>query len=126
MKPAPFTWHGPRTVPEAVDLLAQHGSDGKMLAGGQSLLPVLAMRLAEPAHLIDINAVAELDTVAVGRERRHGRCAGPAQPGARATTRPRECQPLLAAGAVVGRASRRFATAAPWSVPSRTPTRPAR
>ena len=39
-----------------------------MLAGGQSLIPVLAMRLAEPAHLVDINAVAELDTVAVGRE----------------------------------------------------------
>ena len=48
MKPAPVSWHGPRTVPEAVALLAEHGSDGKVLAGGQSLIPVLAMRLAEP------------------------------------------------------------------------------
>lgn len=65
MKPAPFTWHGPSTVDEAVALLAEIGSDGKVLAGGQSLLPVLAMRLAEPAHLIDINGLAGLDQVAV-------------------------------------------------------------
>ncbi len=83
MKIAPVSWHGPRTVPEAVELLAEHGSDGKVLAGGQSLLPVLAMRLAEPAHLVDINAVAELDTVTVsqgavtvGATARHSRVLG--------------------------------------------------
>lgn len=65
MKPAPFTWHGPSTVDEAVALLAEVGTDGKVLAGGQSLLPVLAMRLAEPAHLVDINGVAGLDGVTV-------------------------------------------------------------
>jgi CO/xanthine dehydrogenase FAD-binding subunit len=65
VKIAPFSWHGPRTVPEAVEMLAEYGSDGKILAGGQSLLPVLAMRLAEPEHIVDINGVAELDTVTV-------------------------------------------------------------
>jgi len=65
MKPAPFSWHGPRSVDEATAVLAQVGSDGKVLAGGQSLIPVLAMRLAEPAHLVDINAVADLDAVTV-------------------------------------------------------------
>ena len=66
MKPAPFIWHGPTTVAEAVAVLAEVGHDGKVLAGGQSLVPVLAMRLAQPAHLIDINRVAGLDTVTCG------------------------------------------------------------
>lgn len=65
MKPAPFSWHAPRTVAEAVATLAEFGHDGKVLAGGQSLVPVLAMRLAEPAHLIDINAVVGLDQIEV-------------------------------------------------------------
>jgi len=65
MKPAPFAWHGPETVAEAIWLLAEVGHQGKVLAGGQSLVPVLAMRLAEPAHLVDINRIAELDTLTV-------------------------------------------------------------
>ena len=80
MKPAPFAWHGPRSVPEATQVLAEHGSQAKVLAGGQSLVPVLAMRLAEPAHLVDINKVTELDTVTttpsgvtVGALARHSR-----------------------------------------------------
>lgn len=66
MKPAPFRWHGPASVAEAVASLAEFGADGKVLAGGQSLVPVLAMRLAEPANLVDINGIAELDHVTVG------------------------------------------------------------
>jgi carbon-monoxide dehydrogenase medium subunit len=66
MKPAPFVWHGPESVQEAVQVLAEVGADGKVLAGGQSLVPVLAMRLAEPAHLIDINRIGELDFVSSG------------------------------------------------------------
>jgi len=68
MKPAPFAWHGPDSVQEAVHVLAEHGGEGKVLAGGQSLVPVLAMRLAEPAHLIDINRLSELDFVRTGSE----------------------------------------------------------
>lgn len=60
MKPAPFEYHRPETVEEVLALLAEHGEDAKPLAGGQSLVPLLAMRLAQPAHVIDLERVAEL------------------------------------------------------------------
>ena len=65
MKPAPFVHHAPRSVDETVAVLAEVGHDGKVLAGGQSLVPVLNMRLASPGHLVDINGVAGLDAVDV-------------------------------------------------------------
>jgi carbon-monoxide dehydrogenase medium subunit len=65
VKPAPFVHHAPRTVDEAVGVLAEVGHDGKVLAGGQSLIPVLNMRLASPGHLVDINGVTGLDAVDV-------------------------------------------------------------
>ncbi|MPY70166.1 MAG: xanthine dehydrogenase family protein subunit M [Alphaproteobacteria bacterium] len=65
MKPAPFQYHAPKTVADAVALLAAHaGDDGRILAGGQSLVPTMAFRLARPAHLIDINNVEGLDCIA--------------------------------------------------------------
>ena len=63
MKPAPFEYFAPRSVAETLDLLARYGDDGKILAGGQSLVPLMNFRLARPASLIDINRVAELDYV---------------------------------------------------------------
>lgn len=65
MKPPPFGYHAPVTLDEALDALAAAPS-GKVLAGGQSLIPLLNMRLAAPPELVDINRVAELDTVHVG------------------------------------------------------------
>ena len=65
MKPPAFAYHRPGTVPEALAALAETGHDGKVLAGGQSLVPLLNMRLAAPAHLVDVNWLAELDHVAV-------------------------------------------------------------
>lgn len=65
MKPAPFVHHVPRTVEEAVTTLAEVGHDGKVLAGGQSLVPILNMRLASPAHLVDVNAVTGFAGVGV-------------------------------------------------------------
>ena len=65
MKPGPFVHHAPRTVEEAVAVLARVGHDGKVLAGGQSLIPVLNMRLANPGHLVDINGVEGLAGVDV-------------------------------------------------------------
>lgn len=65
MKPGPFVHHAPRTVEEAVAVLGEVGRDGKVLAGGQSLIPVLNMRLANPGHLVDVNGVAGLDAVHV-------------------------------------------------------------
>jgi carbon-monoxide dehydrogenase medium subunit len=64
MKPAPFIRHVPRTLDEALKILAQVApQDGRVLAGGQSLVPIMAFRLAKPAHLVDINEVAGLDRV---------------------------------------------------------------
>ncbi len=65
MKPAPFVHHAPRSVEEAVAVLGEVGHDGKVLAGGQSLVPLLSMRLASPGHLVDVNAVAGLDGLEV-------------------------------------------------------------
>lgn len=64
MKPAPFHYERPETVDEAVALLAEHGDEAKVLAGGQSLVPALNMRLVRPAVLVDINRVLSLDNVA--------------------------------------------------------------
>jgi len=65
MKPAQFQYHAPKTVDEAVAVLAQVApADGRVLAGGQSLIPTMAFRLARPAHLVDINGIAELDRIA--------------------------------------------------------------
>ncbi|MBM3528162.1 MAG: xanthine dehydrogenase family protein subunit M [Alphaproteobacteria bacterium] len=62
MKPAPFTYHAPKTVDEALTILADVAEDdGRVLAGGQSLVPTMAFRLARPKHLVDINGIKELD-----------------------------------------------------------------
>lgn len=63
MKPPRFSYHDPATVEEALDLLARHGDGAKVLAGGQSLMPMLNFRLARPSLVIDINRVAALATV---------------------------------------------------------------
>jgi aerobic carbon-monoxide dehydrogenase medium subunit len=66
MKPASFSHHAPRTVEEATGLLALYApQDGRILAGGQSLVPAMALRLATPAHLIDINEIEELRSLSV-------------------------------------------------------------
>src|SRR5499427_10557211 len=70
MKPAPFRYHAPKTIEEAVETLAEVASeDGRVLAGGQSLVPIMAFRLARPAHLVDINGVEALRRLAVEGER---------------------------------------------------------
>lgn len=69
MKPAPFTHHLPGTVDEAAALLAAHaGEDARILAGGQSLVPTMAFRLARPAHLVDINGISGLDGIAANAD----------------------------------------------------------
>ncbi|MCU1374929.1 MAG: molybdopterin dehydrogenase FAD-binding protein [Actinomycetia bacterium] len=66
MKPAPFDYVAPTTVEEVVALLAEHGDDAKIVAGGQSLLPMMALRLARPAVLVDIGGVESLRRVRPG------------------------------------------------------------
>src|ERR1700728_1288550 len=65
MKLPQVDYEAPRTVEDAVDLLAEHEDEASVLAGGQSLIPLLALRLAQPALLIDINGVEELAGVSV-------------------------------------------------------------
>jgi carbon-monoxide dehydrogenase medium subunit len=70
MKPARFRYHAPKTIEEAVDTLAEVAKeDGRVLAGGQSLVPIMAFRLARPAHLVDINGVEALERLTVEGER---------------------------------------------------------
>src|SRR5579863_10469503 len=64
MKLPPVEYEAPTTAAEAIDLLAEHGDEASVLAGGQSLIPLLALRLARPAVLIDINGIDELSGVA--------------------------------------------------------------
>ena len=63
MLPAPFEYHRPDTLEEALQLLAEHGEDAKVLAGGQSLIPLMKLRFAAPARLIDVNRIAGLDSI---------------------------------------------------------------
>ena len=65
MKPSAFVHHAPRSVEEATALLAEVGHEAKVLAGGQSLIPILNMRLSAPGHLVDINRISGLDNVEV-------------------------------------------------------------
>jgi CO/xanthine dehydrogenase FAD-binding subunit len=60
VKPAPFAYEEPRSVEEALDLLARYGDEAKVLAGGQSLIPLLNFRLARPERLVDVNRIDEL------------------------------------------------------------------
>lgn len=98
MKPAAFSYHRPASVDEALDLLARHGADAKPIAGGQSLVPMMNMRLASPAHLVDLNDLSELgrirlqgDRLEVGALARHRAVAE--------SPLVREHCPLLAQGA---------------------------
>jgi len=58
--PPSFDYHSPRSIAEALSLLSSLGSDAKLLAGGHSLLPMMKLRFAQPAHLIDLNRISEL------------------------------------------------------------------
>jgi carbon-monoxide dehydrogenase medium subunit len=68
VKPPPFTYHRPQSLDDALGVLAEFGPDAKVLAGGQSLLPILSMRLASPGHLVDINRLPGLSYVRAGSD----------------------------------------------------------
>jgi carbon-monoxide dehydrogenase medium subunit len=89
MKPATFRYYAQRTVDEAIAPLAEHGWDAKVLAGGQSLIPMMNFRLAQPSVLVDLNNVSELSYIHRTRD---------AGVGVRAMTRQREVEysPVIA------------------------------
>lgn len=73
MKPAPFRHAAPRSLDEALALMRRYGAEGKALAGGQSLVPLLSMRLARPGVLVDLNRVRALDYIKNGTGAKNGR-----------------------------------------------------
>ena len=89
MKPSPFAYHEPETLEDALQLLASVADDdGRILAGGQTLVPAMALRLARPSHLVDINRIDALrrlevdgDVLHIGACVRHIALATPAEPG---------------------------------------------
>jgi len=89
MKPASFEYYAPQTVSEAVATLAQHGYDAKALAGGQSLVPMMNFRLAQPSVLVDLNGVSELFYIRPARD-------GSVRIGAMTRQRQVEHDPLVA------------------------------
>lgn len=101
MKPAPFAYEAPDSLPVALDLLARHGDEAKILAGGQSLIPVLNFRLSQPARLIDLNRIAGLSYIRRGAD-------GGLSIGAMTRQRAVERSPLVAEVAPL------LAEAVPW------------
>lgn len=102
MKPPPFAYHRPQGVPDALAILGRFGSEARLLAGGQSLGPMLNLRLARPSDVIDINDLVELDFVRIagdaleiGSLTRHHRLASDPQVAA-------ACPILAAAAATIG------------------------
>ena len=98
MLPSSFEYHRPATIDEALDLLAELGDDAKVLAGGQSLIPMMKLRFAAPGHLVDINRVDGLDAIEerdgelhIGALVRHNQLA--------ASDLLRESYPMIAAAA---------------------------
>src|SRR5258708_32830364 len=96
MKPVSFGYFAPRSVDYAIDLLATHGQEGKILAGGQSLVPTMNFRLARPTSLIDIHRIEALDYVRedggelrIGALARHARFEAPLTGGALSAFLPR-------------------------------------
>ena len=89
MKPAPFEYRIPDSLEQALDQLAEHGAEAKLLAGGQSLVPAMNFRVVQPGVLIDLNRVKELDYI--HQENQTALCIG-------AMTRERrlEFDPLIA------------------------------
>lgn len=89
MKAAPFAWHRPASLDEAVALLAEVApDDGRVIAGGQSLIPAMALRVARPRHLVDLNGIADLARIEqrdgrlrIGALVRHDSLAQPGVPG---------------------------------------------
>jgi carbon-monoxide dehydrogenase medium subunit len=86
VKPSPFTYHAPTTVEECAGLLARYGDEAKPLAGGQSLVPMMNLRLAAPGVLVDLNGIPELEyihedggTLVIGAMTRHRDVAASAE-----------------------------------------------
>lgn len=95
MKPAPFAYVAPESVDEALALVRRYGDDGKVLAGGQSLVPMLNMRLAHPSVLIDLNRITALDYITNGSQAHTAANGSEVRIGAMTRQRTVESSPLV-------------------------------
>ena len=100
MKPPRFAYHAPETLPELLETLSTTGDEAVVLAGGQSLLPMLNLRLAAPSHIIDLGRVPGLDSVDSPN--------GSVEVGAMVTHRRMETEPVVAASAPLAQHAARF------------------
>ena len=125
MIPAQFDYVAPTTVEEALAALAEHGDDAKIIAGGQSLLPVLRMRLNAPEMVIDLGRIDVAARRPRRRRRDRDRRDDPARRGRLATRWSHEHAAADHQGGRAPRRRRRSGTAARSAARSRTPTRPA-
>ena len=123
MIPAEFDYVRAASVDEAVGALREHGDDAKVLAGGQSLIPLLRLRLAYPEVLVDVGRIDEMrgvrddgDRLVIGAVTTHDEVCATRWCESLSRSLPRSRRPWP---------TRRYATAAPSAAPSRTPTRPA-
>jgi len=108
MKPPPFDYVVPGSLDEALDLLGDHGTEAKLLAGGQSLIPLLSFRLAQPALLIDLNRLDDLAYVRAGTDAPSAADDGVLRIGAMTRQRALERDPAIA------RVAPLLAEALPW------------
>ncbi len=95
MYAAPFDYHRPTTIDEAVALLAKHGDDAKLLAGGHSLIPAMKLRLARPSVVVDIARIANLGDIREVPSTSSGQAGGRIAIGAMATHAAVESSPLV-------------------------------
>ena len=122
MKPRPFDYVRPDTVDEAVALLAEHGDEARILAGGQSLMAMMNLRLADPAMLIDIARIAELDAHPRSRRQDRGRRGGDAEQAAGVAGPARQscrCWPPPCPSSAISRPATRARSAARSRMPIR-------
>ena len=108
MKPAPFEYHAPESLGDVTALLAEHGDDAKVLAGGQSLVPMLALRLTRFEHIIDLNRVDDLSRRLAHQRHAHGEVDDDVS--ARSSTtpppaRPCRCSPRPSRSSVTSRSA---------------------
>ena len=123
MKPPPFAYHAPESLDEAVATLTEQGDDAKVLAGGQSLIPLLSLRLARPTALIDLNGVSELSSIevngqtAIGAMTRHRTIERSPRSHGGCPSSPRRCR---TSGTPRSGTEARSAAASPTPIPPRS------
>ena len=126
VKPAAFEYHEPGSVEEVVALLAEHGDEAKIIAGGQSLVPMMSMRLARPTHLVDVIGVGDStgSTTAATTSRSARRQASAPRSARRSWPRASRCWPKRCPSSATCRSATGARSAGAWPTPTRRRSSP--